>query len=143
MSAVSRIDKGYGGVICRNNRCTLFRMTHRDNVHIVGNRCDGVRYTFSLCSGRACRSGKSEDGAAEFQHCRLKGQSGSGRRFKEEGRELLMLTAFPVILRLCFNLVRKCHEFIQFLHTQVQNVNDTAIFLHPFVLSHHPFTLYR
>ena len=64
MSAVSRIDKGYGGMISRYHRRSLLGMSHGDNVRIVGDGLNGIRYTFAFgCRGTA-GSGKAQNRAA-------------------------------------------------------------------------------
>ena len=136
MSSVSGIDERNRCMIRSHNRCPLLRMSHGNDIRIVGNSLNRIGYTLSLCSGRARSSCETEDGTAKLQHSRLKRKSGSCGRFKEQSRQLLMFASLPVVFGLCFNLIRQSHQLINFLNTQIQNVNDTTIFLHPFTLSY-------
>ena len=136
MSAVTGIDERNRCVFCRYNRCTFLRMPHGNDIRIVGNGFNRIGYAFSLGCRRTRCPCETEDGTAELQHSRLKGKSGSCRRFKKQSRQLLMFASLPVVFGLCFNLIRQSHQLINFLNTQIQNVNDTTIFLHPFTLSY-------
>ena len=129
MSAVSRIDKGYGGMICRYHRCSLFGMPHGNNIRIVGDGLNGIRHTFSFGRRGTAGSGKAQNGSAQFQHSRFEGKSGSCGRLEEESRQLLMLTSFPVLFFVFLNLIRQIHQMIQLFNAQIQDVNDTTIFL--------------
>ena len=116
-------------MICRYHRCSLLGMPHGNNIRIVGDGLNGIRHTFSFGRRGTAGSGKAQNGSAQFQHRRLKGKSGSCGRLEKESRQLLMLTSFPVLFFVFLNLIRQIHQMIQLFNAQIQDINNTTIFL--------------
>ena len=133
MRAVARIDNGDRSILRRNVRASRERMAHCDDVGVAGNDARGVGYALALRRGRVSARLKAEYTSAELEHCRLEGESGSGRGLKEEGCDLLAAAFGGILFGMRDNIVSGVKKRADFLYAEIKNIDQTSHFA-PFTL---------
>ena len=128
MTAVTGIDDGHGRVHGSNHRRPFFGMTHGDDVCIAAYHAYSIRNAFPFGCRAAVCFGKAQHTAAQFQHSRFKAQAGSGRGFKKEGSQFFSAACVAVFIGIGDDVTSGGNQFVNFLDSQVCNINQISHF---------------
>ena len=135
VTAVTRVDDGHTGSAGRNKGRTLLGMAHGDDICVAAHHLDGVGHALALGGRTVAAIGKAEHIAAELIHGSFKAQSGAGRGFKKQGRQLLTVAGLCILFRLRNDVHGAVDQLLQLHHGEIHDVKQVSHLLPPIQLS--------
>ena len=110
VTAVTGVDHGDAGSLGSHIGSTLSGVAHGDDVSIAADGLGCVGHALALGGGGGLGFGEADDIAAQLVHGGLKAQTGTGGGLEEQGSQLLVLAAIPILFRICNNIVSRFYK---------------------------------
>ena len=135
VTAVAGVDHRNRRVVGRNERRSLFRVAHGNDIGVAAHSLCRIGHAFTLCNGRGVAAGNGQHIAAEFIHRGFKAQPCARGRFKKERCQFLVRTGMLILFGIVDDILRHFEQLIEFFHGKIENIDDRSHTFPPIQLS--------
>ena len=75
---------------------------------------------------------KAQHITAQFHHSSRKAKTGTGRGFKEQGRQFLTFAGFSIFTGVFNDIASSVQQFVDFLNRKISNIDQASHYFAPF-----------